>query len=646
MSFDHRTGAALVWLAAAVALPAQQTGYRAPMLSPSSLAADITLLDRALREVHAGTNRYAPARVMDTAFARLRRRAEQPMTAVEFYHDIALLLARIRCNHTKAELPPTLQQFRDSAATHLPVQVRVVQDRILVLRSEGGRLPVGNEITAINTVAAPALLKAIGRYSAVDGFTDFARAALFGDDSDLMGADLDHYWPIEYGFATQFVIASRNARGRARTDTLPAITWRAWQQLSGDTTMVDVRNGTRWQMLDDTTAQLTVRSFVNYRTPVNVDSLYGGIFDSIRARGARHLIVDLRENGGGSDDASWGLVRHLITAPVQPSRGVRRRTLRIDSTLAAAFDTWGDRATIFTPAESLFTARADGWYVERGSDYVLTPSARGFAGRVSLLTSQRNSSGATMLLAVLQEAGRRTGRIRLVGEETGGSAEGPTAGQILFLRLPSSGIRVRIPLKRSDVNVDPQLPMMGVLPDIDAASTVADVRAGIDRALIVARTALWRLRASPFTPVLGVMRGVLEYRDYGNGKRVTIPATLHSAPVGATGAIRQRVLYDDGPGNQIYSTDQIRISGTRWIEGSATEEGGRPTGEDTLRIVSTKPVSDGVEYTLRGNGMDDNVAVEFRYRVTIGPRVWRRLKEFRKRGGSWEYRHEYRYERQ
>jgi hypothetical protein len=624
---------------------AQGLVYNAPRLSPAALTRDIDLLARAIQEVHSGTNRYMPARVMDTAFARLRRRAEQPMTEIQFYRDVALLLAQMRCNHTKAELSPTLQTFRESAATHLPVQVQVVEDRILVRRSASGRITAGTEITAINGVSAADVLKAIGRYSAVDGFTDFARAELFGSDSDLMGADLDHYWPVEYGFASTFVLALRDRAGRTRTDTLPAITYRDWQRLSGDTVDVDVRNGTSWRMLDDTTALLTVRSFVNYRQPVKVDSLYAVLLNAIRGAGARHLIVDLRENGGGSDDASNGLLRHLISAPLQPYRAIRRRTIRVDSAFADAFDTWGDRRPLFSPPASSFTELPDGWFAERGATATLAPAAAAFSGRVSLLTSRANSSGSTMLLAVLQQAGRTDGRIRLVGEETGGSAEGPTAGQILFLKLPSSGVRVRIPLKRTDVNVDPSMPGMGVLPDIDATATVADVRAGVDRALLVARTAPWTPRRSAFTPAMGVMRGALEYRDYGSGKRVSIPAILQLSSVGGTSAVRQRVLYDDGPGKSIYSTTTLRIDGTRWIEGSATEEGGRATGLDTLRIVAQRPVADGIEYTLRGRGMDDNQPVEFRYHVTIGPRVWRRLKEFRRAGGAWEYRHEYRYSR-
>jgi Peptidase family S41 len=582
---------------------------------------------------------------MDTAFARLDRRADSAMTDVSLYRELALLLAKIRCNHTKAEYPATLERFRTEHATHLPARVRVFGKRMFVAKSVRGVITPGTEIVNINGIPAAEVVTRLSRFVAIDGFTDFARSTLLESDDDLMGSDLDHYWPIEFGFTDRWVFALRTASGSRDSVTLAPITFGAWRALGGDSLTVDFRSGTSWSMLDDTTAMLTLRSFVNYRTPIDADSLYRAIFGQLKTRNVRHLIVDLRENGGGSDDASWGLLRYFTDVPVTPLRGVRRRTIRIDSTLAAAFDTWGDRASIFTPTPTSFESENAGWYAERGAVPALAPAPNAFRGHVSLLTGRRNSSGSTMLLAVLQQLGARNGRLRLVGEETGGSAEGPTAGQILFLRLPESRIRVRIPLKRSDVNVSDVVTGLGVFPDVDATETLSDFRAGIDRALVSARTVPWRVPASPLAPTVGVMRGVLEYRDYTGGRRVLLPTVVHTAPIGTRGAFRQRTIYDDGPGNTIYSTDELRIVGDQWIEGAAAADGETADERRALRIVSRRRTPAGLVLVLRGRGMDDNLPAEFRYTVTLGPRIQTRLKEFRRLGGRWEYRHEYRFSR-
>ena len=70
---------------------------------------------------------------------------------------------------------------------------------------------------------------------------------------------------------------------------------------------------------------------------------------------------------------------------------------------------------------------------------------------------------------------------------TGGSAEGPTAGVIFFLKLPNSRIVVRVPALRSWVNVDNPEPGMGVMPDIVVRPTAEDWLAGRDVVLERAR---------------------------------------------------------------------------------------------------------------------------------------------------------------
>ena len=636
---------AFVSISASAQTQVPPTAYVPRTLTPDQLAADVALLRQALEQVHAGYDRYVPRRVLDTAFAQLGRRAATPMTDLELYREVALLLAKVRCNHTKAEYPAALGAFRSGNATHLPVRVRVFGNQLFVDVSAGGAIPRGTEITSINGITAADIVTKLSRFAAVDGFTDFSRAPLLERDADLMGSDLDHYWPVEFGFATSWQFGLKSAAGAVGGVTLAPVTYAAWKALSGESGQIDFRNGTRWAMLDDTTASLTIRSFVNYRTPVDPDSVYREIFRAIGAKRVSHLILDLRDNGGGSDDASEGLIRYLADTPIQPLRAVRRRTIRIDSTLGAAFDTWGDRAPIFTPAESLFLKRTDGWYVERGADAVLQPSSDAYRGRVSVLVGRRNGSATTMLLAVLQQIGARTGRLRLVGEETGGSAEGPTAGQILFLKLPGSEIRVRIPLKRTDVNVGTVVPGMGVFPDVDGTESVGDFRARADRAFIAARTTLWTAAASPLAPTVGLMKGVLEYRDYGNGERVVLPTWMHTSPIGATGAYRQRTIYDDGPGKTIYSSDALRVVGSRWIEGTGNDDGELSIAQDTLRIVSRRAAAGGQQLVLRGRGTDDNRPIDLRYSVTINSAMYTRLKEFRTAGAAWEYRHEYRFTR-
>jgi len=212
---------------------------------------------------------------------------------------------------------------------------------------------------------------------------------------------------------------------------------------------------------------------------VDPATVYDPIFQAIQD--AEHLVVDLRENGGGSTDASEGLARYLLEKPFVMSKSVRLKAIRYGD-LPKHIESWGDRKELFEPAEERFKKLPDGWYEEIRETAPTSPSPYRFKGKVTVLTGPANGSGSTMLIAKLKDEGR----VRLVGQPTGGSAEGPTGGQIFFVKLPASGITVRVPTKRSLTNISNFEQGKGVSPDVEVKPTLADFLADRDPALGVA----------------------------------------------------------------------------------------------------------------------------------------------------------------
>lgn len=102
--------------------------------------------------------------------------------------------------------------------------MRVFGKRLFVSRSSAAGIRRGTEIVSINGIAAADVITKLSRYAAVDGFTDFARAALLEHDSDLMGSDLDQYWPAEFGFAGAWTLVLRDGCGVGPFGLIPR--WR------------------------------------------------------------------------------------------------------------------------------------------------------------------------------------------------------------------------------------------------------------------------------------------------------------------------------------------------------------------------------------------------------------------------------------
>jgi C-terminal processing protease CtpA/Prc len=471
------------------------------MLSKEEAGADVALMRRALEGIHPGLYRRTPKPILDRAFADLETAVAAPISDVALYRRLSLVLAMIRCTHTKADQTEVMEAWRRDNPSHAPFRFRIVQGRMLVVSSDPAQtpLPRGAEILSINGRRTKDVIAALNPYVAIDGFTELSRAAFMADDSDLMGSDFDHFYPYVFGFPESFSLRVKDsAHSRPRTVRLSPVSFRAWVRLeSGQAYRQDFADSTSWRMLSGEVGYLRIDTFVNYRKPVDAAALYARALNELRGAGARKLVVDLRENGGGSNDAALGLIDALASAPYTYQRAMRYRAVRYGE-FPKYISSWGDRETLFNPAMERFTASNDGWFdlrPEFAPDVLKPrqPMSEAFKGPVTVLIGPANASGATMTAAKLRDMGR----VRLVGEPSGGSADGPTAGTIFNVKLPNSGISVRVPLVFNAMEVSRFDKQGGITPDVHVPLTVADFRAGRDRALERALADLEKTSAAP-----------------------------------------------------------------------------------------------------------------------------------------------------
>ena len=410
------------------------------------------------------------------ALEKLRDEARRPTTDLELYAKISLLLAEIRCDHTKAEEPDSFKAFRKTAPSYLPFRFRLIEGRMFVTASDPRQAKIerGTEVLKINGRGVGEIVAALSAAVSVDGATEHVRP-------EKLTWELDEYYAAFFGLPGQFDLLLRGATTAAPASlTLKPIDRQQWQALEPVINNFSDPRAVRFEQLDAKSAYLNVATFINYRTPVNPAKVFRPIFERINDNGTEHLIVDLRSNGGGSDEVGIALARFLMTQPFALLKSVQVKTFRFEG-LTEHLGSWDE--SVFKQPESRFARQANGMFEMKESFERFTPEKEVFRGRVTVLIGPGNASGVTMLLARLKDAGR----IRLVGEATGGSAEGPTAGILFFLKLPNSGITVRVPWKRQFMDIATFAPGKGLLPDVPVKETIEDFRAGVDRALEAAR---------------------------------------------------------------------------------------------------------------------------------------------------------------
>ncbi len=465
-----------------------QPVYTPKQLAPQKALEDIRILRSAVLDLHPGLDRYTSEQAHIAMLDQLEERAQTGITDTELFLESSRILARLRCDHTKTELPPAIEEARTKEPSYLPFTFKLVDGRMYadqVTTQLTRKINRRDEILAINDQPVGRILERITPLVSVDGYTDHAAISALQYSNEYMGDAVDHFLPFLEGFTTSFTITARSHdSGEVNTFRAKALTYPGWQTLA---TGSDTRYGSNfdssvtYRRINDSTAYLAIDTFVNYRTNADPRAILQPHFDDMRSNDIDHLILDLRNCGGGSNEVPATLIRYLSPTPAQIYRSATVRQYRFED-LRPYIETWDQ--SIFSVPDALFTPTDDGnWEVNldmmAGASRIQQPYDDRFEGDLTILIGPQNSSGATAFCARINELRDVT----FIGQPQGGSAEGPTAGILLFVVLPNSKIKLRIPLMMQYVDINSFDFGMGLTPDIEVNPTVDDIFENRDVAL-------------------------------------------------------------------------------------------------------------------------------------------------------------------
>lgn len=476
------TRRSLMGLAAGVSL-----APRALVAAPeaTALQADADLLARIYRTLHPGLYRYQTPAQFDERCAALKAALRGRASLSDQYLALSRLLASIRCGHTYANF---FNQTRAVAGeliaprNKLPFHFLWLGPRLVV---SGNPLAVdglsrGDEILAINGVPVAQVQAALLPLVRADGSNDDKRRALL----DVTGGDrietFDVFYPLCFptdGSAFRLVVHSA-ATGRTRTVAVDPVDQATRERMAPQTARDATPDYWRLAWPAPRVALVTMPGWAMYEVGWDWRARIAAIFEEIAHRGARGLIVDLRDNEGGNDCGNE-LVARLIDREL-PLLGAGRRLVRFRSTpadLNPYLDTW-DRS--FEHLGEGAADVGDGFYqLTDDEDEVrrITPKGPRFRGRVVVLSGPQNSSATFQFIALM----RRTRLARVYGQPTGGNQRGINGGSFFFVRLPNSGLEADLPLVGFFPDGSP--PDAGLAPDLRIDPQPGDLASGRDRVL-------------------------------------------------------------------------------------------------------------------------------------------------------------------
>ncbi|MBD2714714.1 hypothetical protein KBK19_06690 [Microvirga sp. STR05] len=446
--------------------------------APAQLQHDLDVLHRTVQAgQHLGARTYRSAAYLDSCAAAVRAQLTQPLTEREFRTILRPYVSGLGCGHTS--LHPSeayLAATKGAKPFVLPLQAVALDGRLLLTATPGlrpGLLTPGDEVLSINARPAAELVPAMARQVSADGRNQTHALYQLRRSTYL-------YYALAYGLADTYAVQVRAQDGSTRSLRLTAADvdtaqanqfYRATRQPgAGRVVQRQGSNSLRLLPQDSAVAVLDLNTFTS-----SYSGFYKAVFQELKQRQVRALIVDLRDNGGGSSFAGNAFLRYLLPAPFQFvfETGPEQRKVRRE--LEMGF--W-ER---ITPG-LLSTNPVQTWKHGRHQFIFRFRPHRQlrYTGPVYVLTNGGTFSMASYVAAYLRHHAGAT----LVGEETGGGEAGSNAMLSGWLRLPETRQRVHFPVYRitHQISAGPDMGL-GVRPAVSVNYSVTDLLQGHDRDL-------------------------------------------------------------------------------------------------------------------------------------------------------------------
>jgi hypothetical protein len=448
--------------------------------SPAELQTDYTVFRNILEEQHPSLYWYTPKDSMDYYFELGKSRLNDSMTEPQFRTLLSYVISKINCGHTTTRYSRKYTKYLDTirAARSFPLAFKLWKDTMVVsanLNRKDSLLTRGTIIRTINGIPQEKLTDTLFQYLATDGYNEVSKYQQLSNRGNFGG-----WYRNVFGLPNRFSIGYVDSLGNERQASVPLynpasdtgraifsgpkLTKKEQRRLS----LLAVRN-----VQIDTTLQSAFMTLNSFSRGNLLKSFFKKSFKSLKKNNIKHLVIDVRGNGGGDASLSTQLTRYLIDHNFKLSDSLYavRRSSKYGKRIQNQWIYW-------SIMQFLTRKRADGnyhfGYFER--HYFKPKKKDHFDGNVYILIGGNSFSATTLFAGAL----KGQDNVKLVGEETGGAAYGNSAWMIPDVTLPITGVRFRLPKFRLVVNKNWPKDGRGVQPDIISLPTVDAIKRGID----------------------------------------------------------------------------------------------------------------------------------------------------------------------
>lgn len=464
-------------------LSACATTQKNPRILPKKTAAelknDFILFQKILEANHPSLYWYTPKDSMDLYFSQGINSITDSMNEVEFKNRVAWVVSKIRCGHTTV-LPSKKFAASQYRFPSFPLYLKTWNDSLVVIGNLFPKDPVfkrGTIVTGINGRNNKQILDSIFQFISSDGYAFNYKSQvlsgnfpvwyknIFGLDSSYRVSYIDSTGKEAVAVLKNFrPIVDTSKRGKPAAITVPVKKpsrreVRKAQLLAKRVLVIDTA-------LHTAIIRLTTFSSGRLRT------FFRRSFRKIKEEKIEHVVLDLRENGGGDVSTSILLTKYLSDHPFKVGDSVFAisRKFRYHQYIRPTLQYW--------LAMNFGSHKMDDGLIHyrRYEKKLFEPKTRyHFNGQVTLVQGGYSFSATTMFIANLK--GQKN--ITVAGEESGGGYYGNSAMYLPTITLPNSKIRISLPMYR--LVMDASRPKgRGIIPDLPIPPSIPAIKNGTD----------------------------------------------------------------------------------------------------------------------------------------------------------------------
>lgn len=448
--------------------------------SRDKLKEDFTVIRNSFEEGHGALYRYSTKEEMDKLFETAFEKIDSDMTEQEYLRILLPVIGAVNCGHTSVRNSRFITWLESQPIT-FPLGIRYLNRKPYLVRnySENEDIIMGSELVSINGMPMDRIISDLLPAISSDAHIETSKFHVLSSS-----VRFSHLFNIFYGNTRNYEVGYKNAK----TGELQSVTLAGMKQKDVLETFQK-----RYPELNETypllsfqevegVPVLTIRTFSSgalKQEGFDYSEFLRETFQELVDKKSPSLIIDLRDNSGGSDDYGKMLFAHLVEKDFRyyAALEIKNNTFDFFKYTNLPKDQWTFPANRVKKNER-------GWYDALGHPNlgIQNPITPVYKGKVFVLINGRSFSATGETTSLMHHHKKAV----FVGEECGAGYYGNTSGFMVVVNLPNSGISVTVPLVRYSMAVDGYPKDRGIIPDFPFEPTVEDVLANKDSTLLYA----------------------------------------------------------------------------------------------------------------------------------------------------------------